>query len=49
MKREKKDRKVRKLATARSANTIRAKKFGRLIDKMFEEKKHGTSKEEKEE
>lgn len=48
MKRKKKDRKVRKLATARSANTLRAKKFGRLIDKMFEEKKHGTSKEKKE-
>lgn len=34
---------VRKLATAKSANTIRAKAFGRKIDKMFEEM-YGTAK-----
>ena len=47
MKRAKKDKKVRKLATAKSRNTIRAKAFGRKIDRMFEEM-YGTSKKENE-
>jgi hypothetical protein len=43
--REKKDKKIRKWATEKSKNTIRAKAFGRKIDKMLEER-YGTNKKE---
>lgn len=43
--REKRDRKVRLEATRKSTNSIKAKAFGRLIDRMLKEK-YGNRKEE---